>query len=70
MPDNARSLQFKVWAVRSFTVSTGGQDLSLIPLGTSADYTLYGADVSSFAGLFETLTITALARPNAAVYIY
>ena len=69
VPANTLSLQFKAATLSSFTVSLGGQDLSLVTLGTgqtaaNADYTLYGADVSPFAGRVEALTITALAAPN------
>ena len=59
VPFNAHSLQFKAQTRGSFSVSLGGQDLSLIPLGTGANYTLYGADITPFAGQVETLTITA-----------
>lgn len=65
MPANARSLQFKAIIIfGSISVNMGGQDLFLMPLGTDGHYTLYGADISLFAGQFETLTITALAGPN------
>lgn len=39
-----------------FIVSLNGQDISLVPLQTFSDYTLYGADISSFAGSVSTLT--------------
>lgn len=70
VPADALSLQFKAQTYSSFTVSLGGQMLSLIPLGTGSNYTLYGADISSFAGQPqpETLTITALAAPNTVDY--
>ena len=51
-----------------FNLSLGGQTLSLIPLGVGSNYTLYGADISLFAGQVENLTITALAAPNSADY--
>ena len=68
VPVGAQSLQFKAQTYSSFSVSLGGQTLSLVPLGTGANYTLYGAGISSFAGQGETLTITALAAPNTADY--
>jgi hypothetical protein len=68
VPDDALSLQFKAGIYGSISVSMGGQNLSLIPLGTSAHYSLYGADISSLAGKIETLTITALAGPNTTCY--
>jgi hypothetical protein len=68
VPLYAQSLQFKASIFSSFSVSLGGQNLSLIPLGTGANYTLYGADISQFAGQVETLAITALAAPNSVDY--
>lgn len=69
VPINAESLQFEARTYSSFTVSLGGQDLSLIPLETTANYTLYGAAISQFAGRVDTLTITALGGgPNAVNY--
>jgi hypothetical protein len=68
VPADALSLQFKAETFSAFSVSLGGENLSLIPLGTGANYTLYGADISSLAGQVETLTITALAAPNTAEY--
>jgi hypothetical protein len=68
VPANSLSLQFKAQTFTSFSVSLGGQALSLIPLGTGANYTLYGADISPFAGQVETLAITALAGPNTTDY--
>ena len=38
VPDDALSLQFKAGIYGSISVSMGGQNLSLIPLGTSAHY--------------------------------
>ena len=68
VPADARSLQFKGSLNSSCSVTLGGRDLSLIPLGASANYTLYGADISSFAGQVQTLAITALAAPNTTDY--
>jgi len=68
VPASAQSLQFKA-QTGSFSVSLGGQNLSLIPLGTGANYTLYGANISpSFAGQFETLVIATLAAPSTTDY--
>lgn len=41
-------------------VSMGGQDLSLSVISNELNYTVYGADVSSFAGQIETLSFSAL----------
>jgi hypothetical protein len=63
VPANAQSLQFKASA-NNFSVSFGGQNLSLVTLGTGANYTLYGADISSFAGLSGALTIATSAQTD------
>ena len=64
MPADAHSLQFKAAAFSSFSVSLAGHNLVLIPIGTGANYTLFGADISAYAGQTGALTITALAAPN------
>jgi hypothetical protein len=65
VPANAHSLQFKAITYGSISVSLSGHELVLIPLETGSRYTLYGADISTLAGQVQTLTITALAGPNA-----
>jgi hypothetical protein len=68
VPATANSLQFKESGNVAFTVSFAGQRLNLIPLGVGngvgLNYTLYGADISQFAGQAGTLTITELAGPG------
>jgi hypothetical protein len=74
VPIGTESLLFDMYAnPGSFTVTLGGETLSLTPLGegttSHADYpyTLYGANISSFAGLSDQqLTFTSLAggQPN------
>jgi len=67
VPANAKSLEFEAVISSSFSVSLGGQNLSLSAWGTGANYTLYGGIIPSLdAGQVETLTITALAGPNSA----
>lgn len=39
-------------------VTLGGQTVNMVPLETFPSYTLYGGDVSSFAGQVETLRFT------------
>ncbi|HWY30313.1 MAG TPA: hypothetical protein VNX46_06150, partial [Candidatus Acidoferrum sp.] len=56
IPANARSLTF--WGY-SPDVSFGGQALSLVLLGTTPNYDIYGADISSFAGQTGQLLFTA-----------
>jgi hypothetical protein len=60
VPVDARSLLLQVNAFGPFSVSLGGISLSLIPISAGPNYTLYGADISGFAGLAEELKITAL----------
>ncbi len=66
VPINTSSLQFKAIVSSRFSIALGGQDLPLIPLQAGPNYTLYGANISQFAGHFEMLTITALAGPSGA----
>ena len=40
-------------------VSLQGQNLDLVPLQTFPNYTLYAADIASFAGQSATLSFTA-----------
>src|SRR5208282_3134001 len=42
----------------SFVVTLGGQTINMVPLQTFSNYTLYGGDISSFAGELETLSFT------------
>jgi hypothetical protein len=65
---NSQSLEFKAETYTAFSVALGGENLSLFVLGTGPNYTLYGANISAFAGQTETLTVTALAAPNTADY--
>jgi hypothetical protein len=63
VPIGIQSLQFKAYeafdSLGSFAVTLGGQTLSLTTLGTGADYTLYGANVSQWAGQTAQLAFTA-----------
>ena len=64
VPTDAQAIYFKAEAL-GFSVTLGGQNLSIIPLGTGTNYTLYGANIpGADAGQIEPLTITALAGPN------
>ncbi|MCX6929773.1 MAG: PEP-CTERM sorting domain-containing protein [Verrucomicrobia bacterium] len=45
-------------------VSLGGVDLPYSPISAGANYTLYGADISAFAGQLEQLMFTALPGGN------
>jgi hypothetical protein len=50
----------------TFTVSLGGQIINLVILQTYPNYTLYGGDVSAFAGQVVTLSIIVppMVNPN------
>ncbi len=69
IPGSAQSLQFKavqgggpiVSGPGDLVVTLGGQTLSLIPVGSGANYTLYGADVWNWAGQTAELRFTAIA---------
>jgi hypothetical protein len=45
-------------------VSIGGQNVPFAAIGTGPNYTLYGADVSAWAGDTEQLTFSALQYPS------
>jgi len=66
VPVGTESLQFKAYeffdSSGAFTVTLGGQTLSLIVLGTGSNYTLYGANVSQWAGQTANLAFTVLAE--------
>jgi hypothetical protein len=69
VPPEILSLEFKAEVFDSFTVSLGGQLLSIVPLATGVNYTLYGANIPlSMVGQNETLVVTALAGPNTTDY--
>jgi hypothetical protein len=74
VPVLARSLQFKFFAHAfpspDFYVSLGGRELSLTALTTGPGYTLYGADITPFAGQVASLTIGAAAQQNIAPYYF
>jgi hypothetical protein len=65
IPMEAQSLTFEVEegleGRGSLAVSIGGQSLSLLPLATEPNYTLYGTDISAWAGAREDLTFEASA---------
>jgi hypothetical protein len=67
VPVNTESLEFKAYTYstspsESFVVTLGGQTLSLIPLESGGNYTLYGADVHGFAGQTAELDFTVIAE--------
>jgi MYXO-CTERM domain-containing protein len=65
VPASAESLLFEApsgAASGGLQVSLGGQTLTFLALSSGANYTLYGANISTFAGQSERLTFSAL--PN------
>ena len=62
VPGGAEAILFEAQGtgVGTLVVSLGGQNLSLFALSSGANYTLYGANISTFAGETEQLTFSAL----------
>jgi len=64
VPLGTKSLQFKAYDPYSvgpayaLHVTLGSQQLSLIPLGSGGNYTLYGADIHTLAGQSAELNFT------------
>lgn len=74
IPSNAQSLQWKavLEPTSNFEVTIGGQALEMIVLFTGSTYTLFGADITTFAGQMHELRITSLStaqRPFSSVNI-
>jgi hypothetical protein len=68
LPADAASIFFKAQYSGApggiLLVSVGGQNIPFSPISTGSDYTLYGGDVSAFAGQSEQLVFSALAGEN------
>lgn len=63
VPSDTRSLRFFAQGTPdSFGVSLGGENLPLVPLSSGANYTIYGADLTGFAGQMAELRFTAFPR--------
>src|SRR5204863_3675691 len=62
VPVTALSIRMKV--VGEISVSLAGQPVPLFPIGSGANYVLYGGDVSQFAGQAVELRLTAFAPPG------
>ncbi len=60
IPSTAQTVLVDVAAFGSgpFNISIGNQNLALTPVATDPNYTVYGANVSTWAGLTEQLTIS------------
>ena len=59
IPVGSQSLLFRAWG-DNFQVSVNGQTLSLIPVSSGGNYTVYGTDITPFAGSSTELRFTAL----------
>jgi hypothetical protein len=77
VPAGMESLLFKALfenfgTLASFDVTLGGQTLSLVPVASGANYTLYGADISAWAGQTAELDFTAFpdTQHELAAYLY
>jgi hypothetical protein len=66
IPADTLSLLFESYTtgngLPTLSVTINGQDISISPLLTTANYTLYGGDVSSFAGTTANLAFTAVSN--------
>jgi hypothetical protein len=60
VPANALSILMDVAFSPSvlYTTTLGGQQIVMMPLRASANYTVYGGNISAYAGQVEALTIT------------
>ena len=59
VPSGTMSLQVEMaWLFAAPVVTLGGQAITMVPLQTFSNYTLYGGDISSFAGQVATLSFT------------
>jgi hypothetical protein len=61
IPVGTESLLFEAYRVGPATLSVflGGQNVSYFAMSTTANYTVYGVDISAFAGQTETLNFSA-----------
>jgi hypothetical protein len=57
VPSDARSIQFR--GTVPFTVTFGGNSIPLVVLSSQGDYSIYGGDISQFAGQTGELTFTS-----------
>jgi hypothetical protein len=61
VPSGSESLLFEATGSGPLVVSIGSQNLSFSAVGSGPSYTLYGANISAWAGDNETLTFSASA---------
>jgi hypothetical protein len=59
VPSGTLSLQaFMQWSGAAPVIMVGGQTINMLPLQTFPNYTLYGGDISTFAGQVAALSFT------------
>ena len=67
VPVSARSMQLKAYTFSGpngqFAVSLDGQIINMVVLSSTVNYTLYGGDITPYAGLNADLRIATLASP-------
>ncbi len=64
IPTSALLLEFKAFVGGSAAVSFAGQDILFSAIGSGPNYTLYGGDISAFAGQLGELRFTVQGRAN------
>jgi hypothetical protein len=66
VPSGTESIEFEANELNSgsFVVTFDGDPINMVPLQRFPNYTLYGGDVSPWAGQDATLSITQLAPPT------
>src|SRR6266496_1832873 len=67
IPIGSESIQFKVFGA-DVSVSFAGQDIPIVPLSVANNYTLYGGDVSRFAGQSGQLTLSTRTLPDSGLH--
>jgi hypothetical protein len=64
VPPNTRSLLFEAYSQGNglglLSVALNGLTLEIVPITTTASYTIYGGDISTFAGKRANLSFTAV----------
>ena len=69
VPNDTMSLQVKMsWYSVAPVVILGGRTVNMVPLQTFTNYTLYGGNISSFAGQVATLSVTEAAPAHGLPY--
>ena len=71
IPINSQSLQFKAAGIlESLRVFLNGVSLTLSPIITATNYTLFGADVSPYGGQTVDLRFTCFSTPTVGQFVY